>query len=232
MKRFYGEAGVMVQDGGHGITLDGRPVRTPARAPLILPNEAMAAAVAKEWADQGEEIDPRSMPFTGLANAAIDRIAPDSAAFAAMVAAYGESDLICYRADGPAPLVARQAEEWQPLIDWASERYGVSFTVTQGILHVAQPGATLDRLNDEVARQEPFLLAALSTLVSLSGSLVIGLAAMERAFPVARLWQAAELDELFQAEQWGDDDEALARRAKRHHEFVMAARFAELARNT
>lgn len=230
MKRFYKEAGVVPQDGGHGIVLDGRPVRTPARAPLVLPNEALARAIAWEWAEQGEEIDPLSMPLTGLANAAIDQIAPDPARFAATIAAYGESDLICYRADGPASLVERQGEAWQPLLDWAAERYGVSFMVTSGIIHVAQPEATLDRLRDEVAGQDPLLLAGLSTLVSLSGSLVIGLAAIGGAFPIAQLWQAAELDELFQAETWGDDDEALARRAKRHDEFVTAARFAELAR--
>ncbi len=231
MKRFYKEAGVVAQPGGHGIALDGRPVRTPARAPLILPNEALARAIAQEWADQGEEIDPAAMPLTGFANAAIDQIAPDPVAFAASIAVYGESDLLCYRADSPAELFARQQEQWQPLLDWASGRYDLSFTVTSGIIHVAQPPATLDRLGEVVAAQGPFTLAALSPLVSLSGSLVIGLATLEQAFEIGRLRQAAELDELWQAGLWGDDDAALARRARRHADFTRAARFAELARN-
>lgn len=230
MKRFYSEAGVVAQEGGHGIALDGRPVRTPARLPLVLPNDALAAAVAQEWADQGEDIDPASMPFTGLANAAIDQIAPDPVAFAATISVYGESDLLCYRADSPVELAARQAEHWQPLLDWAGRRHDVSFAVTSGIVPVTQPQATLDRLRDATAAHPPFLLAALSPLVGLSGSLVIGLAAIERAFDPAELWRAAELDELWQAEQWGDDDEALVRRARRHGEFMIAARFAELAR--
>ena len=230
MKRFYREVAAVPGEGGHGITLDGRAVRTPARAPLLLPNAALAEAVAGDWRAQGEDIDPASMPMTGLANAAIDRVAPDARGFAATVAVYGESDLLCYRADGPEELVARQTEQWQPLLDWAAERHGVDFAVTSGVVYVGQPETTLARLRAVVESLDPFALAALSKMVSLSGSLVIGLAALERAFPVAQLWQAAELDDLFQAEQWGDDDEALARRAKRHDEFAMAARFAELAK--
>ncbi len=231
MKRFYKEAASVPADGGgYAIALDGRPVRTPARAPLVLPNARLAEAVVREWSDQGEEIDPASMPMTGFSNAAIDRIAPDAATFADGIARYGESDLLCYRADAPPELVSRQTAQWQPLLDWASARFEVGFVVTSGIGHVAQPAATLERLRAAVNAHDPFTLAALSTLVTLSGSLVIGLAAVERAFPIPVLWQAAELDELFQAELWGDDDEALARRAGRHEEFVRAATFAELAR--
>ncbi len=231
MKRFYKEAAsVPANGGGYGIALDGRPVKTPARAPLVLPTARLAEAVVQEWADQGEEIDPASMPTTGFANAAIDRIAPDPASFAEGIAHYGESDLLCYRVDAPPTLAARQAERWQPLLDWARTGYGVAFAVTSGIAHVAQPAATLDALRAAVTAFDPFTLAPLSTLVSLSGSLVIGLAAVERAFPLGTLWQASELDELFQAELWGDDDEALARRALRHEEFARAAAFAELAR--
>ena len=231
MKRFYKEAvSVPADGGGYAIVLDGRPVRTPARAPLVLPNARLAEAVVREWAEQGEEIDPAAMPMTGFSNAAIDRIAPDPAAFAEGIALYGESDLLCYRADTPPELADRQAAQWQPLLDWAQARFGIEFLVTCGIAHVAQPAATLARLHAAVNAHDPFALAGLSTLVSLGGSLVIGLAAVERAFPLGALWQAAELDELFQAELWGDDDEALARRALRHEEFVRAATFAELAR--
>ncbi|MGD9812404.1 MAG: ATP12 family chaperone protein, partial [Sphingobium sp.] len=229
MKRFYKEVETVPGESGHGIALDGRPVRTPARALLAVPGAALAEAIAEEWRAQGEDINPGSMPMTGLANAAIDRIAPDPEPFAHGIAAYGESDLTCYRAEGPVELVARQEASWQPLLDWAGGRHGVTFAVTGGIVHVAQPDDTLAALRAAVAAHDPFTLAALSTLVTLSGSLVIGLAAIERAFPIQQLWQAAELDELWQAEQWGDDDEALARRAKRHDEFATASRFAELA---
>ncbi len=229
MKRFYKEATAVAADGGWSILLDGRPVRTPARALLVLPTASLGNAVAQEWAAQGEEIDPAAMTMTGIANAAIDHVMPDPAAFAAPIAAYGESDLTCYRADGPEPLVARQAEQWQPLIDWAQARYDISFRVTSGIVHVPQPPETVARLGEAVRALDPFLLAPLSTMVSMSGSLIIGLAAVERAFPLAQLWQAAELDELWQAEQWGDDDQALVRRAQRHEAFTAAAGFAEMA---
>ena len=229
MKRFYKQAEAVAADGGWSIQLDGRPVRTPARAPLVLPTAALGSAVAQEWEAQGEEIDPASMPLTGIANAAIDHVMPDPATFAAPIAAYGESDLTCYRADGPEPLVARQAEQWQPLIDWAQACYGVTFRVTSGIVHVAQPPETVARLAEVVRALDPFLLAPLSPLVSMSGSLIIGLAAVERAVPLAQLWQAAELDEIWQAEQWGDDDQALLRRAQRHEAFMAAAGFAAMA---
>lgn len=229
MKRFYKAATAVAADGGWSILLDGRPVRTPARALLVLPTAALGSAVAQEWACQGEDIDPASMAMTGIANAAIDHVMPDPGAFSAPIAAYGESDLTCYRADGPEPLVVRQAEQWQPLIDWAQARYDVIFRVTSSIVHVPQPTETVARLGEAVRALDPFLLAPLSPLVSMSGSLIIGLAVLERAFPVAQLWQAAELDELWQAEQWGDDDQALLRRAQRHEAFMAAAGFAEMA---
>ena len=228
MKRFYREAAAVAGADGHAITLDGRPVHTPARAPLILPTAALAQAVVEEWAAQGETINPTAMPFTGFANAAIDQIAPDPAAFAKTVSVYGESDLLCYRADSPAELAQRQAGQWQPLLDWASRRYDVAFAVTSGIVHVAQPEATLARLHEAAAARAPFALAALAPLVGLSGSLVIGLAAAEGAFEIDELWQAAELDELWQVDQWGDDDEARARREQRQEDFRRAARFAAL----
>ncbi len=229
MKRFYKEAKAVETGSGWHIQLDGRPVRTPARALLALPTHALGEAVAQEWAAQGEEIDPASMPMTGIANAALDHVMPDPAAFAAPVIAYGESDLLCYRADAPAPLVARQEAAWGPLLGWAQDHYGATFVVTSGIVHIAQPAETLERMAEAVLALPPFLLAPLAPLVTMSGSLVIGLAAVEGAFALQELWQAAELDELWQAELWGDDDQALIRRAQRHEEFMATARFAELA---
>lgn len=230
MKRFYKQAATAPVEGGYGIMLDGRPVRTPARALLVLPTAALADAVADEWNAQGDVIKPESMVFTGLANAAIDQIMPDPAAFAAGIAAYGESDLLCYRAEAPASLIAVQAENWEPLLDWARERYDVAFQTAHGIIHVAQPAETISRMQAAVLACNPFLLAGLSTLVTMSGSLVIGLAVIEGAVSPEQAWNASEIDELWQAQQWGDDADAAARRIRRGAEFAQAARFCALVK--
>ncbi|MDI1296923.1 MAG: ATPase [bacterium] len=230
MKRFYTDVAVAAGEGGLHIRLDGRPVRTPARAPLALPTDALAQAVAAEWRAQGETIDPASMPFTGLANGAIDHIAPRKADFAADIARYGESDLLCYRAEAPQPLVARQVQLWTPLLDWAQARYDVAFVVTQGIWPVAQPVATLERLAAAVAALDAFTLAGLSVLVTMSGSLVCGLALVEGDHDGDAVWAAAEVDEIWQAEIWGEDAEAAARSALRRAEFAMARAFCAMAR--
>ena len=229
MKRFYKEAIAIPVEGGFAVHLDGRPVRTPARALLTLPTAPMGDAVAAEWAAQGEDIDPSAMTATGFANAAIDQIAPNHGSFAAGVARYGEGDLLCYRADSPTPLVARQTVEWDPLLDWARDRYDIAFRVTTGILPVAQPDETIARLHAVVAALDPFLLAGLSTLVSIGGSLVCGLALVEGGFAPDTIWQATELDELWQAELWGEDDQAAAHRAQRRAEFDSAVAFCRLA---
>lgn len=230
MKRFYKTAEVVAKDGGFAVTLDGRMVRTPAREQLVVPTAALADAIAAEWAAQDEEIDPRSMVMTGLANAAIDQIAPGKIAFGNDVAAYGESDLLCYRAEGPASLVQAQIAAWNPLLDWAERRHDVSFTLATGIIHVAQPEETITRLAAAVHGCDPFSLAGLSTLVTMSGSLVIGLACLEEAFPVEQLWRASELDEFWQAEQWGEDPLAAERRTLREQDFAAAARFTVLSK--
>ncbi|ANI78907.1 MULTISPECIES: ATP12 family chaperone protein [Sphingobium] len=228
MRRFYKDVAVISGDAGHEIQLDGRPVRTPARASLALPTLRLAAAVADEWRAQGESVDPRTMPFTGLANGAIDQIAPNRESFAAGIARYGESDLLCYRADGPAELIAREAAAWDPLIDWARHRYDVTFRVTHGVIPVDQPPETLERLEAAVMAYDPFMLAGLSTLVTLSGSLVCGLAIVEGGHDADTIWTASEIDEAWEIEQWGEDAEAAARSAKRRDEFAMARRFCAL----
>lgn len=223
-RRFWRE--VTVADGG--IALDGRVLRTPARAALVLPTPALAEAVAEEWRGVGDAIDPRAMPLTGLANAAIDRIAPDPAGFAAGVAGYAESDLTCYRADAPAALVARQAAAWDPPLDWARARYDVAFVVTAGVVHVAQPAATLERLRGVVAAIDPFRLAGVQQVTVLSGSLVLALALVERAIDADAAFAAAELDQLWQAERWGEDSLATAAREDKRAAFAAAARFLAL----
>ncbi|MBX3566263.1 MAG: ATPase [Sphingomonas sp.] len=224
MKRFWKE--VTLED--NGIALDGKPVRTPGRAPLILPTAALADAVADEWRAVGETIDPRAMPLTGLANAAIDTIAPDPAKFAAGLAAYGESDLLYYRAELPEPLVERQRAAWDPLLDWARRRYDVHFETAAGVMHRAQPPATIARLAEAVAAQDAFHLAGLSHVVTVSGSLVAALALGEGAVDADTVWHAAQVDEDWQAEQWGEDDLATQARDAHHADFLAGARFLSL----
>lgn len=224
MKRFYKEAKA---DSGC-IFLDGRPIKTPGRADLAVESAALAEAIAAEWSAQGETIDPRNMPFTGFANAAIDRIAPDTDAFAKGLAVYGESDLLCYRAEGPQRLVERQSALWDPLLAWARRRYDVDFTVTSGIIHKPQPKATVEQLAQAVFARDAFELAGLSPLVTVSGSLVIALALAENAIDLHTAWNAAALDDLWQIEQWGEDAEAAAALATRRKDFKAGHAFLNL----
>ena len=228
MKRFYEQAGVEPAGAGFAVSLDGRPVRTPARNPVEVPTVALAEAMAGEWDAQGEKVDHRSMPLTGLANAAIDRVAPDPAAFAANLARYGENDLLCYRAEGPEALVRRQAEAWDPLLGWARRRYEVDFEIVTGIIYRAQPERTVERLGKVLAAKQVFALAALSPLVSISGSLLIALALAEEAADLDTAWAAATIDEAWQAEQWGEDVLAAAALAARRRAFEAAWLFLDL----
>ncbi len=225
MKRFYTAVEVTAEN---GILLDRRPVRTPAKAQLILPNPILAAAVAEEWRAQGDDIDPHSMPLTGLANAAIDRVAPDTTLFASGLSAYGESELLCYRAAEPPTLVERQNAVWNPLLEWAQTRFGISFTVVTGIIHQPQPSKTLARLSVAMAAHDSFQLAALSPIVTIGGSLVLALAVAEGALTPESAFDAAHLDELWQEEMWGADHFALLSRAAHRTDFLAACTFFEL----
>ncbi|MEO8375571.1 MAG: ATP12 family protein [Sphingomonas bacterium] len=227
MKRFWKSVAI---DDDRGIRLDDRPVRTPGRLPLLLPTPALAEAAAGEWraVAEGAEIDPRAMPLTGLANAAIDRIAPDPAGFAAGLAVFGESDLLCYRADAPPDLVARQAAEWDPLLDWARTRYDVHIEVTTGILHRPQPPLTLARLGEAVSVRNAWELAGLSPIVTIGGSLIAALALAEGAATAEDIWGAVELDEDWQVEQWGRDDLSLGALEARRRDFDAGVRFLKL----
>lgn len=228
MKRFWKEAWVTTEDGGWGIELDGKPLRTPARRPLVVPSEELARAIADEWNSAGETLDPRAMPLTGLANAASDRIGDDRERFAMDLAAYGESDLACYRAESPRELVARQQQAWDSLLAWARRRFDVDFRTTCGIIHVPQPDATTQRLAHTVAALDPFRLAGLSSMVTIGGSLVAALAVLEGAIGAEEVWDAVTIDERWQLEQWGADAEAEAALEARRRNFLAAARFLEL----
>ena len=231
MRRFYSTAAWQTAENGYAITLDDKPVMTPDRARLTVPSRTLADALVAEWQAQGAKIEPASMPMTGFANAAIDKVASAPDNFIATIAAYGESDLLCYRAEGPSPLVARQAKSWDPLLDWASSRYDIAFVQVSGIMHRPQPDATLSRLRDAVGARSVFELAAISKLVSLSGSLVITLALVEGHSAAADLWERSCVDEIWQAELWGEDEYAQRHRSDREHDFLEAARFLNLAQD-
>ena len=224
-KRFWKAVTVTEGPEGFGVALDGRPVRTPAKAALVLPTRALATLVAEEWDAQGDTIRPETMPATRFANAAIDKVRGQFAEVAGLLTAYGETDLLCHRAEGPVELVARQAAAWDPLLDWAATRFGVRWSVTAGVMPVAQPPATLERLAAHVQGFSTFRLTAFHDLVAMPGSLVIGLAATEGLAPPEDLWRASRIDEDWQIEHWGTDDEAEALAALRRGSFLNAARF-------
>jgi chaperone required for assembly of F1-ATPase len=228
VKRFWKDVSVEPEGERWAIRLDARAVKTPARAALAVPTKALADAIADEWRAAGEEIDPGAMPLTGLANAAIDRVAPDRHAFAADLARYAEADLACYRAEGPRALIEPQEQQWNRLLGWARRRYDVDFVTTSGLLHVAQPAATVERLSHAVTALDPFRLAGLSPLVTIGGSLVAALAVLEKAITPDEAWDAVSVDERWQLEQWGEDAEAKAALENRRRDFLAAATFLEL----
>lgn len=232
MKRFWTDVAVEKGDAGWRILLDTRPVRTPAKSALDLPTEAMASAMAAEWEAQGEVVDPRAMPITRSANSAIDRVRPQHAEVAAMLAAYAETDLLCHRAEAPEGLVARQAEGWDPLLDWAAGTYGARLTPTAGILPVDQDATALSRLADAVSETGVFQLTALHDLVALSGSLVLGLATAHGRLEPDEAWALSRIDEEWQIAQWGRDEEADATAAFKLGEFRHAHRFWGLSTNS
>ncbi len=227
MKRFY-KAARVTGDGPFGVALDGRPLRTPARALLAVPTAALAAGIAAEWQGQGDEILPRTMVLTGLANAAIDRVAADPAAFADGLAGFAANELLAYRADAPPALVARQAAEWDPWLAWARGRYDVDFRLVTGIIHAPQPPATLARIAAAYRALDAFRLAALHPVVTIAGSAVIGLAVVEGVMDADTAWAAGHLDELWQAEQWGKDPLAEAGHRERQGELAAAVGLLQL----
>jgi chaperone required for assembly of F1-ATPase len=224
-KRFWTDAIAEACDGGFTVRLDTRLVRTPLKAPLVLPTLAMARAIAAEWQAQTGKIDPATMPCTRAANSAIDKVAPQFDEVVAMLAAYGGTDLLCYRATGPEALIARQAKGWTPLLDWAAQALGAPLQATAGVMHVPQPDRSLAALQAQVARLTPFQLAAFHDLVAISGSLVLALAVIHHRLTAAQAWTLSRIDEDWQAELWGEDEEATAMAALKRAAFLQADRF-------
>jgi len=229
IKRFYKQASAGERAGAFALMLDGKPAKTSAKNPLVLPSRALAEAVAAEWAGQGAHIDPASMPLTRLAHAAIDGVAGGAQAVAAEIERYAGSDLLLYRATEPEDLVAAQAKHWDPVLAWAGEVFGARFTLAQGVKHVAQPEAAIHAIRVEIARYASlFQLAALVSLTHISGSALLALALGRGRLSPDEAWAAAHVDEDWNIQRWGADAEAMARRAARRLEFIAAARMLEL----
>lgn len=230
-RRFWAEALAVEGQGGWGVVLDGRALRTPAKAAMVLPSGALARAVAGEWQAVEGEVRPERMPLTRLANSAQDKVAPQFAAVAAAVAAYGKTDLLCYRAVAPAELAARQAAGWDPLLGWATDALGAGLAVTRGLMPVAQAPASLDALAARVAGFSSHELAALHDLVAIPGSLVLGLAVAAGRLAAAEAFALSRIDEAWQAEHWGEDAEAAESEALKRADHAQAARFLQLCRS-
>lgn len=229
-RRFYKLVTVDAQQAGWAIQLDGRTLKTPAKQALYLPTEGLAKAVAEEWSAQSERVDPRSMPLMQLSATAIDRVHPNRDQVIEETAAYGCTDLVCYRAAGPADLVHRQEVAWQPLVGWVQARYDLSLCVTSGIQAIDQPAHATETFRRILGAFDTFGLTALATLTATAGSLVIALAVSERELTPEQATEAALLDELYQAEKWGADPEAVRRRQSIAEEIAQAARFLTLSR--
>lgn len=222
MKRFYKDVSVAEEDGGCRVLLDGRTLKTSAKAALELPTRALAEAVAEEWRAQGEEIDPPAMHLTRLSFGAIDGVKVDRAKVANHALSFGGSDLLSYRADAPQELAARQAAAWDPLLEWAAERHAARLLVTSGVGHIVQPAETLAALERAVAAQSDFALSALHAATMITGSLVLALALADGHITAEQAFAIATIDETYQAEKWGTDSEA-EQRLKRHAEELAAA---------
>jgi chaperone required for assembly of F1-ATPase len=229
MRRVYRTVAVVPRPCGYGIALDDRPVSTPAARPLIVPSRALADAIAAEWQAQGDKVVPATMPMQQLANGVVDRIAPEAARIVDLLVAYAETDLLCHWAEGPDALVQRQRRHWQPLLDWSATDLDAPLRPVAGIMAQRQPDAALAALRTVVAALEPFALGALNVLTTGTGSLLIGLAVVRGRLSLEEAWQAAQVDEAYQAEQWGEDEEATARRAAIRADLAAAVRFLQLA---
>ncbi|MDO6727735.1 ATP12 family protein [Cognatishimia sp. 1_MG-2023] len=227
-KRFWENASYQATEGGLAITLDGRTLKTPAKTPVVVPTQALAEAIAQEWQAQGEQVDPMTMPVTRTANSALDKVALQKAEVADMLADYGGTDLLSYRATEPVELIERQAKTWDPILEWAATELGARLTATQGVMFHAQDEAALQALKTRVHALSNFELAAFHDLVSLSGSLVLGFAAILEYSPIETLWEYSRVDELWQEELWGFDEEAHALAETKRAAFIHAARFYKL----
>ena len=229
-RKFWTSVGLRPADGGWQVALDDRVVNTPGKLPLVLPTRALAQAVADEWAAVDQAIDPAVMPVTRAANSAIEKVAPQFDTVASMLAEYGGTDLLSYRDDRQDALAREQAAGWDPLLDWAADTLGARLAVTGGVIPVAQDPEALAALRGHVAGLDPWGLTALHDLVTLPGSLVLGLAVVNGRLTAAEAYAMSRLDEDFQARLWGRDEEAEAAALRRRAAMLDAERFWQLSR--
>ncbi|MEZ5798784.1 MAG: ATP12 family protein [Paracoccaceae bacterium] len=229
-KRFWAAATAEPCEGGYTVRLDGRPVKTPAKAPLVVPTLALAQGIAAEWDAQQGLIRPDTMPLTRAANSAIDKVGPLRDGVIGELANYGGTDLLCYRATEPEELIAWQAREWDPLIDWAATALAAPLSITHGVIPIAQPAPSLDRLRDRIAGFGDFELAGLHDLVAISGSLVLALAVAAGRIGAEAAFELSRIDNAWQIRQWGEDAEEAALEAARRAAFLQADRFLGLCR--
>lgn len=230
MKRFYQQAQVAEHDGDFVVQLDGKTLQTPAKRELLVPTRALAEAIAAEWEGQGDTVDPLALPLTRLVSTAVDWVVPRRRDVVAEIAKYAETDLLCYRAAEPPELVERQRGTWQPLLDWAAERYDAALAITQGITPVPQAPAALAAIERAVAAHDAMALVALHLAASCCGSVVLGLALLAGEITPDEAFAAAQLDESYQMERWGEDAEQTRRRAALKEDIALAASFAGLLR--
>lgn len=224
-KRFWKAATVTELAGEWTVHLDGRAVKTPAKAELLVPTRTLAEAIAAEWAAQEDEINPLTMPYTRMSNAAIDKVRVQKAEVASLLADYADSDLLCYRAEAPEGLVARQAAGWDPYLDWAAGTLGARLVPVTGLMHAPQPKEALAQLSERTHAMTAFQLAAFHDLVSLTGSIVLGFAATHGFGAPQDIWNISRIDEIWQIEQWGADEEAYDVAERKKAEFLHAASF-------
>ena len=222
-KRFYEHVAIKDEGGGSALLLEGKKVRTPGKAPFLLPSAALAEAIAEEWRGQGARIDPQTMPLTRLANSVIDGVKGNEGAVLDDILKYAGSDLLCYRAEGPKGLVALQTKHWDPILTFAKHDLGAKMHLSEGVMHVEQPPTSLDALRQRLAEFDPWGIAALHVMTGLSGSALLALAVALGRLTPEEAWAAAHVDEDWQIGQWGDDEEAKQRRANRHRDFTAAA---------
>lgn len=224
-RRFYKLATVQEEEGGFSVRLDDRPIRTPGKRLLVMPTEVMATRIADEWMAQDNLIDPRTMPWTRSANSALDKVATQRDEVEQHLVGYAGTDLVCYRAEGPPGLVQRQRQAWDPILDWLTQRYDVSLRVTSGVMPIAQEDDALPRLKRAMLPMSDFQLTGFHDLVTLTGSFALGLAAAESAQPAEELWKISRIDEEWQAEEWGFDEEAAEAAELKRAAFLHAAAF-------
>lgn len=231
-KRFWKQVDVKPMNGGFGIFLDEREMKTPVKSAFLVPSKALADAIAEEWRAVNDEIDPSLMPMTRRANAAIDKVIPQHAEVAAMLGEYGGTDLLCYRALQPQELADRQEAAWRPYLDWAEEYFAAPLQVTAGVVFVSQPNQSVENLSKNIIELSAFELTAFHDLVTLSGSLILAQAVMHDYAPPEDVWNASQADEAWQEEKWGQDDEATAAQQTKKRDFIDAYRFLSLLNAT